>query len=173
MLGGDEKVFRFTGRDGIVRKVPKKPARMGIWHYQAVVSLSTEEPFLAYTRVHNTSENLGESTRTARIVNEWADLVLLFDSHQLPAWILTICAKWDAKACFIAAIKPDRFKSFASLLVPQSAISEERNEACGHALVAGQDNRQVHAHQLLSRVPQKKRTDYIPVYDEYKRLFSG
>ena len=57
VLCGDEKLFRFTGRGGIVRKVPRKPARIGIWHYQAVM-LPTDDPFLAYASVHNTSGSL-------------------------------------------------------------------------------------------------------------------
>ena len=66
-------------------------------------------------------KNLGERTQTAQIVNGWADLVLLFDSHQLFAWALTICAKWDAITCAkrtCASLQPDRFKSITSLLVP-------------------------------------------------------
>ena len=46
VLCGNEKLFRFTGRGGIVGKVPRKPARIGIWHYQAVVMLPTDNPFL-------------------------------------------------------------------------------------------------------------------------------
>ena len=45
----DEKLFRFTGKGRIVRKVPNKPARVGIWHYQAVVTLPGELPYLVYT----------------------------------------------------------------------------------------------------------------------------
>ena len=48
---------------------------MGIWHYQAVVTLPTGDPFLVYTRTHNSSSNLGESTATAEIVKEWAQLI--------------------------------------------------------------------------------------------------
>ena len=33
VLCGNEKLFRFTGRGGIVRKVPKKPARMALPSY--------------------------------------------------------------------------------------------------------------------------------------------
>ena len=72
----DETLFRFTGCGGIVRKVPYEEAGDG---YQALPSCcyrSTDDPFLVYTGVHNTSGNLGESTQTAQVVNEWADLVL-------------------------------------------------------------------------------------------------
>ena len=35
-----DKLFRFTGMGGVVRKVPSKPARLGIWHYyQGVLTL--------------------------------------------------------------------------------------------------------------------------------------
>ena len=71
ILCGDEKLFRFTGKGGIVRKVPNKPAIVGIWHYQATVMLSNGEPFLEHTRVHGTASNLGESTQTTSIVLGW------------------------------------------------------------------------------------------------------
>ena len=71
-------LFRFTGKGGIVRKVPNKPARVGIWHYQAVVTLPDELPYLVYTRVHNTSANMGENTPTSMIVLEWADIIQSF-----------------------------------------------------------------------------------------------
>ena len=89
----DEKLFRFTGMGGIVRKVPSKPVRIGIWHYQGVVTLPTADPLLVYTRTHNTSSNSGASTQTSEIVGEWADLVdkfhqktvLCMDSYYLDA----------------------------------------------------------------------------------------
>ena len=41
--------------------------------------LSNGEPFLVFTRVHDTASNIGESTQTASIVLEWADLVQKFN----------------------------------------------------------------------------------------------
>ena len=38
-------------------------------------NLPTGDPFLVYTRTHNSSSNLGESTATAEIVKEWAQLI--------------------------------------------------------------------------------------------------
>ena len=75
VLCGDEKLFRFTGKDEIVRKVRNKPSKVGIWHYQETVMLSIGEPFLVYTRAHDTASNMRESTQTATIVLEWEDLV--------------------------------------------------------------------------------------------------
>ena len=43
-----KKLFRFIGKGGIVRKVPNKPAKVGIWHNKRTVMLSNPEPFLVY-----------------------------------------------------------------------------------------------------------------------------
>ena len=80
-------MFRFTGMGGIVRKVPSKPVRIGIWHYQGVVMLRNGDPILVCTRTHKTSSNLGESTQAFEIVGEWADLVEKF--HQRLSYVWT------------------------------------------------------------------------------------
>ena len=87
----DEKLFRFTGKGGIVRKVPNKPARVGIRHYQAVVTLSGELPFV-YTRVHHTSANTGDRTPTSMMVLEWAEIV---KSFQQPTTLAMDCYYLD------------------------------------------------------------------------------
>ena len=188
VLCGDEKLFRFTGRGGIVRKVPRKPARIGIWHYQAVVMLPTDDPFLAYTSVHNTSGSLGESTQTAQIVNEWADLVLSFrqptiicmDSYYLCKVGRETLRQKNVR--FVAAIKPDRFKRITALLTPSVqnagesayAFIGDRNEAAVmHWSRDTNIGKKFVLTNCFTRVPQKKPSDYVPVYDEYKSLFSG
>ena len=77
-LCGDEKLFRFTAHAGIVHSVPNKPARVGIWHFQAVVMLPTREPFLVYTRTHDTTSSLGQTTQTFSVVGEWSDIIVAF-----------------------------------------------------------------------------------------------
>ena len=77
VLCGDEKLFRLKG--GFVRKVPNNPAKVGISHYQVTVMLSNGEPFLVYTRVHDTASNMEEITQTASIVLKRADLVQEFN----------------------------------------------------------------------------------------------
>ena len=52
-FSGDEKLFRFTGPSGYVRKVPNKPAKVGLWHYQGVVQLKSGLPYLLCTKMHN------------------------------------------------------------------------------------------------------------------------
>ena len=67
VLCGDEKLFRFTGRGGIVRKVPKKPARVGIWHYQAVVMLPTDNPFLLILVCITRQESLARARKPLKL----------------------------------------------------------------------------------------------------------
>ena len=43
--------FALQEKGGIVRKVPNKPAKVGIWYYQGTFMLSNGEPFLVNTRV--------------------------------------------------------------------------------------------------------------------------
>eukprot|EP00981_Chlorochromonas_danica_P008629 scaffold2247_cov346-Ochromonas_danica.AAC.2 len=33
-VAGDEKLFEYKGESGDVRKVPNKPARIGLWFYE-------------------------------------------------------------------------------------------------------------------------------------------
>ena len=49
-LAGDEKLFRYTGRSGLVRLCPNKPAKTGIWHCQLVCYLPSGLPVLISTK---------------------------------------------------------------------------------------------------------------------------
>eukprot|EP00957_Ditylum_brightwellii_P046009 3490298-Ditylum_brightwellii.AAC.1 len=49
---GDEKLFRYTGQSGYVRKVPNKPAHIGLWHYQGIIVLKSGDPYLVSTQMH-------------------------------------------------------------------------------------------------------------------------
>ena len=76
VFAGDEKLFHFTGRSGMIRKVVNKPARIGLWHYQGAVYLESGLPYIVYTRAHTTSASLGMKTPTSKIVKEWGKIVL-------------------------------------------------------------------------------------------------
>ena len=51
------------------------------------------EPFLVNTRVHDTVSNMGESTQTASIILEWADLVQKFNQPKY-AWTAITWTMW-------------------------------------------------------------------------------
>ena len=95
VLAGDEKLFRFTGKSGIVRKVPNKPAKIGIWHYQMVVYLECGLTFVIYTRAHVTTSLMGTSTQTCMIVKDWADIAM---SRESPSTIV-MDSYYLSKAC--------------------------------------------------------------------------
>ena len=92
-LAGDEKLFRHTGSSGFVRMCPNKPAKMGIWIYQAVVFLTNGMPFLVYTKAHLAPSALDMTVHTHSVVRDWADIcrrfkssaVLVMDSYYLSA----------------------------------------------------------------------------------------
>ena len=50
VVSGDEKLFHFTGKSGMVREVPNKPVKIGIWHYQAAVFLACGLSYTSCTR---------------------------------------------------------------------------------------------------------------------------
>ena len=143
---------------------------------------------LLITSVHSTSGSLGESTQTAQIVNEWADLVLSFrqptiicmDSYYLCKVGRETLRQKNVR--FIAAIKPDRFKRITALLTlsvqnagkSAYAFIGDRNEAAVmHWSRDTNIGKKFVLTNCFTRVPQKKPSDYVPVYDEYKSLFSG
>ena len=80
VIACDEKLFRFTGASGFVRMCPNKPAKMGIWSYQACVFLGNGLEFLIFTKAHLAPSALGMSVNTSSIVAEWADIVRRFSS---------------------------------------------------------------------------------------------
>ena len=188
VLCGDEKLFRFTGKGGIVRKVTSKPEKMGIWHYQAVVFLPTEDPFLVYTRTDNTASNMGESTSTSDIVSDWADIIIKFnqptllcmDSYYLAAEGRAYLLSKDIR--FIAALKTDRFKNIVNLLKPQVSITGDsawafNSETNESAIYHFSCDKNIGKKYALSNCfdlrsdPQPKES--VPIYDEYKTFFSG
>ena len=72
-FAGDEKLFYFTGRHGWVHMVKNKPARLGLWHYQATALLENGLPFLFCTRAHAVDLNRKEKIPTHNVVEEWLE----------------------------------------------------------------------------------------------------
>ena len=108
----------------ILRKVITKPARIVIWHYHGVVSLPNGEPYLVYTRTHNTASSMGESTSTAFIVADWADLVKRFlqpTAICMDSYYLSAAGRDQLHTSgirYVAALEPDRFRNIVQLLKP-------------------------------------------------------
>lgn len=118
-VSGDEKLDHFTGNSGHIRKVPNKPAKIGIWHYQLVGLMDTDKPYLldASTSCPNTS--LGESNCMADVVrivkhlNRYtprAQTTICFDAHYNNT--RTILLQNEMK--FSGAVKSGRLKALVN-----------------------------------------------------------
>ena len=187
-LCGDEKLFRFTAHAGIVRSVPNKPARVGIWHYQAVVMLPTREPFLVYTRTHDTTSSLDQTTQTSSVVGEWSDIIVAFrqpstlcmDSYYLDTAGRTTLDNKGVR--YVAALKPDRFTTLVNFLKPHVnntgesawAWNETRKEAAVYHYSQDKNiGKKFTLSNCFTMAASPQPRDYVPVYDEYNSKFSG
>ena len=188
VLCGDERLFRFTGMGAIVRKVITKPARISIWHYQGVVTLPNGEPYLVYTRTHNTASSMGESTSTASIVADWADLVKRFlqpTAICMDSYYLSAAGRHQLHTSgirYVAALNPDRFRNIVQLLEPPVqntgdsswAWNEARQEAAVyHSSRDTNIGKKFTLTNCFERSSNPQPEDRLPIYDEYKAMFSG
>jgi hypothetical protein len=55
LVVGDEKLFHFTGNSGWIRLCPKKPDRIGLWHYELCAKLSTGKSILIAGKCHKSN----------------------------------------------------------------------------------------------------------------------
>lgn len=74
-LAGDEKLFKFTGASGWVRKCLKKPDKLGLWNYELTGRLSNGKPFLIYTRIHNAVKLAGQRIPCSEIMKDWGNII--------------------------------------------------------------------------------------------------
>ena len=75
-ISGNKKFFKFSGTHAWVRKVITKPARIGIWHYQAVCILADGLPFLLYSKPHTGSKVTQTTIPTSSIIEEWINMAV-------------------------------------------------------------------------------------------------
>ena len=72
-VSGDEKLFRYTGASEFVRLVINKPARLGLWMFQAAVCLKCGLPCIVYSRMHLSCMNQNNPIRCHDIVKDWVN----------------------------------------------------------------------------------------------------
>lgn len=188
ILAGDEKLFKFTGRSGLVRQVKNKPARLGLWHYQAVVLLRSGLPFLAWTRLHESNTETNSKTFCAAVVEEWVvgmkavspSCILVMDSYYLDGRGRGVIKEHEANV--IAAVQHNRLPNLWKLLSPhlsKTGVSAFAfNEKTEEAVVAHWSREDgVGKKLVLSTAFSKKaggaKKGQIPIYDHYKVGFRG
>jgi hypothetical protein len=74
-VAGDEKLFKFAGRSTILRLVPKKPDKLGIWNYELCGRLRDGSSYLLYVRSHIRNSKLGEGIPVSEVVSAWGNIV--------------------------------------------------------------------------------------------------
>ena len=170
VLCGDEKLFR--GRGGIVRKVPRKPARIGIWHYQAVVMLPTDDPFLAYTSVHNTStpqEALARARKPLLWTNGRILSFLSTTNDYLHGFLLFVqsgtrnstAEERTLHCCYQTRLLQKNYR-FAHSICSERwkkrlCIHWGQEWSCSHVLVGGHQHREeIRSHKLLHSCTAEK-----------------
>jgi len=187
-FAGDEKLFRFTGLSGFIRQCPSKPARIGIWHFQACVTLPSGRSYLVWTRAHMTPEAHNLHVTTTEIVREWCALIqqkssggtmLVFDSYYLSKASREVLLETGTR--FLAAVRPDRFLPLKNLVGPVVTKSGEAafahnsvdNTVCTFYWSLDKDvGKKMVISNAFSVTAGKRAGHSVPVFDEYKFSFN-
>ena len=91
VLSGDEKLFFFSGKSGLIRYCPNKPTKMGLWNYQRCVMLSCQKPFLIFNKLQTSNFDSSKKSKISEIVKKWGSIILnrdplctlVFDSYYM------------------------------------------------------------------------------------------
>lgn len=123
-LAGDEKLFKFTGNSGFIRKCPNKPDKIGLWVYELTGRLANGKPFLIYLRVHDAVKAMDEHIPCKEIMEEWATIIatsstplstiLVADSYYLDNGGRDILQR--LKVPYICGVQASRFQNPAHFL---------------------------------------------------------
>ena len=183
----DEKLFRFTGKHAFVRKVPNKPAKVGLWFYQTVLMLEGELPYLVYSRLHDSDKTIQKTVKTTEIIQDWMTLshkfknqtIVVMDSYYMTKDGATVVEKNAGHV--IAALQPNRFskifkfmdenvKQAGDLCILYKETTKEtmvlyhnKKSEIGKKLVYS------NCHTKIDN--QKPPKHHVPVYDHYGQAF--
>ena len=189
-VSGDEKLFRYTGASGYVRLVVSKPGRVGLWMFQAAISLGCGLPCLIYSRMHTSCMENGRNISCTEIVKDWGNMIincvqckastLYMDSY----YLTDKGRKWlrANKVQYVASLNRGRFGTIVNMLdkkVDKSgmhalAYNKKTKES---AVFHWSTNKRLGKKFVLStgfEVARKIPGDHsCPMYDHYKQGFSN
>jgi hypothetical protein len=120
-VAGDEKLFHFTGRSGILRLVPNKPGQIGSWNYELAAKLKNGQPYLLYIRSYTEVSTIGEGVTCVEVIGEWADIVERLSTNDQTILVVD-CFYLDSKGRelllsrnlpFVCAVQKSRFHTLA------------------------------------------------------------
>lgn len=183
----DEKLFRYTGQHIYVRKVPQKPAKVGLWFYQTVVMLPGDLPYLVYCRLHDSDKTLQTTVPTTTIIRDWMKLsqkfknktVTVMDSYYMTKAGTEVVKEHTGHV--IAAVQPKRFLKYYDYLntkvkqAGQLAVLHNNNTKETMVLYHS-PQKEIGKKMVYSNCHKKLSTKQppfeVPVYDEYGSCFN-
>lgn len=105
-------MFHYTGDSHLVRLVPSKPDRVGLWFYQLAGKFSNNLPYLLNTFVHDNSEG---AVKVVEVVQRWINVFatvpnsdkcyLAFDSYYRNIRF-TASAQGDRFSALVRTVRP-------------------------------------------------------------------
>ena len=201
-VAGDEKLFKYTAQSPLVRQVPTKPDKVGLWFYQMCANLKNGMAFCLYIKLHN---NVSGSVTVDLVVSDWQGIIMKVGADRVapgnnpnPRTVLVfdnyyptraICKRlMEDKVPFTCSCRYDRFKGHVEKLRgPNHAKDNVKGEsmamhrrATGEVFVYVSDVQLNEVKYNLSygfteetnQREIKKRGGEIPIYSYYKLMFN-
>jgi hypothetical protein len=184
----DEKLFRFTGTSGHIMLVLEKPARIGLWFYEAVCVLDwLNLPFMVDMFMKLGSLVEAESPPMASVVQRWVDVNKSF--RGVPAHMFFDSLYWTNASrqlllaehvSYHASVAAQRVEHIAHKIVPKISKPNEwglmwnptTQELLVQRLEAAKGlNTKTVFSNAYRMVNKKNDPTYIPAYDEYKVVY--
>ena len=166
----------------------RKPARIGVWHYQLVVYTKYNEPFLVATRTHNKTKDMGESIATSEILCGWADLMMSYHPKSVliaDSYFLDLAGRrhvQEKSANIICAMNPSRVSDLDKYIktgITDSgqtnyAYNQTTNEsACYHWSTDTKIGKKLVLTTAFKKVSKSTKKGALPAFDHYKGGFQG
>lgn len=188
-VAGDEKLFKFAGRSTILRLVPKKPDKLGIWNYELCGRLRDGSSYLLYVRSHILNCALGEGIPVSEVVSNWGDIVktkgtegktiLVADCYYLDERGRQQLQEKDVK--YICGVQPKRFAQLSEM------AAETVKKAGDYVMLYNDDTNELFVHywfpditlgkkfsltSAFTAVKGKTPKGYIPAIDDFAAMFA-
>ncbi len=126
VAAGDEKLFHFTGDSLLVRSVPDKPDRIGMWLYELCVRMEDGGSYLIRMRWYDASSKLGTSVPVLEVVEDWVNIILndddantllVFDNYYYSQGVRNLLV--EKEVLHIAACKDTSFRDMITVMEPR------------------------------------------------------
>lgn len=188
-VAGDEKLFHFTGRSGILRLVPKKPDQIGIWNYELTARLTNGQSYLLYFRSHSQNAKLGDGIPVNEIVQDWATIIEN-KTTEGKTLLVADCYYLDEKGRkilnektvpYLCGVQSNRFSILseqASAIVRKAGdytllYNEERHELFVHYWFPDMNlGKKYTLSNAYTPLPGTTAKQYIPAIDDFAAMFA-